>query len=54
MAKTKDNTTEEKAVDPRQAVWDAFLVKARKQNPVMFDLQKERGEFDKIPESFIS
>ncbi len=50
MAKEK----EEKAVDPRQEAWDAFLVKARAVNPARFDVQKDAGEFDVIPADFVA
>lgn len=36
----------------RQARWDAFLVKAEKDNAT-FDLQKANGEFETIPDSFV-
>ena len=50
MAKEKD--TVETQVDERQVRWEAFLVEARKVNPVRFDAQKANKEFDTIPESF--
>lgn len=42
--------------DPRQEAWDAYLVKARasRRDPEIFDAQKARGEFNKIPDNFIS
>lgn len=44
----------EKEKDDRQVRWEEWLEEARKQrpDPTIFDMQKERGEFDKIPEWF--
>lgn len=41
--------------DPRKAAWEAYLVTARAKlrDTVIFDAQKARGEFDKIPDNFI-
>lgn len=52
MAKEKE---EEKKVEKteRELRFDALLVAYEKQNPVKFAAKKERGEFDKIPDSFI-
>lgn len=36
----------------REGRWAAFLAKAEKENP-LFAKQKEKGEFDAIPASFI-
>lgn len=39
----------------RQKRWDAFLKEARSQrpDPTIFDAQMAKGEFDKIPDTFI-
>lgn len=37
----------------RETRWEAFLVEARKVNPERFDRQKENGEFETIPNSFV-
>lgn len=63
VSKVKD-TPAPKVAPELQAAWDAFLEKARNsrsevrtQNGVsprdIFDAQKERGEFDTIPQSFL-
>ena len=52
------STTKAPKVDAdRQARWDAFVAKAEEQATengtlAIFNAQKERGEFDKIPDSF--
>lgn len=55
MAKEKET---EKVVDALQEAWEKFLVVAEEQRKRdgthhIFLEQKERGEFDKIPQSFI-
>lgn len=53
MAKTKKDTEQADAPQSeREMRWAAFLEKARLQNPTVFDMQKENGEFDTIPENF--
>lgn len=43
-----------KKVDPeRQSRWQAFLAKVEAQNPRQFAIDKENGEHDTIPDSFI-
>lgn len=36
----------------RNTRWQAFLEKAKVQNPVKFALKEAKGEFTKIPDSF--
>lgn len=51
MADTKE--TKKVVVDPeREARWEAFLAKAEKDN-AQFSAQKEAGDFDVIPDSFV-
>lgn len=44
---------ETKEKDDRQERWEALLASYEKQNPVKYAAKKERGEFDKIPDSFV-
>jgi hypothetical protein len=39
--------------DERQLRWEALLESYEKRNPVKFASKKARGEFDKIPDSFV-
>lgn len=52
MAKTEEKEVKETKSD-RQARWEKLLVEYAKQNPAKYALKKERGEFDKIPDSFL-
>lgn len=54
MAKsTKKAEAPKKEADPRQAKWEAFLKGYAIKNPVKYAAKKARGEFDKIPDTFI-
>lgn len=52
-AETAASVTPKGAATEREVRWDAFLVKAREVNPERFDRQKQNGEFDTIPDSFV-
>lgn len=42
-----------KSEKERKARWDAFLTKAKEDNPVKFEAREKAGKFKKIPASFV-
>jgi hypothetical protein len=55
MAKEKEIEVKEEAkvLSPREVAWEAYLVAYEKKNPAKFAVKKARGEFDKVPVSFV-
>ena len=49
---TKKITEKETVESDREARWEAFLESYKKQNPAKYELKKEKGDFDKIPDTF--
>ena len=48
----KEEKVEKVEKSEREVRWDAFLAQHEKQNPAKHAIRKEKGELDKIPDSF--
>ena len=48
----KEGLEPEQPSAEREARWEAHVENYKEKNPVKYATKKERGEFDKIPDSF--
>lgn len=53
MAKEEEKKVEKVTKSDRQVRWEKLLEDYAKRNPAKYASKKERGEFDKIPDSFV-